>query len=86
MSEPIRVLVVDDHAVVRSGLRLLLDNADGIVHPGNTITYSLLVHNAGTSNVTGVALSDTIPVGTTFVSASNTLSLAVAVVAAAYCG
>jgi two-component system response regulator NreC len=26
----IRVLVVDDHAVVRSGLRLLLDNADGI--------------------------------------------------------
>jgi DNA-binding NarL/FixJ family response regulator len=26
----IRVLVVDDHAVVRSGLRLLLDSADGI--------------------------------------------------------
>jgi two-component system response regulator NreC len=28
--EPIRVLIVDDHAVVRSGLRLLLESEDGI--------------------------------------------------------
>ncbi len=28
MSEPIRVLVVDDHAVVRSGLRLVLERED----------------------------------------------------------
>lgn len=30
MTEPIRVLIVDDHAVVRSGLRLLLDANDDI--------------------------------------------------------
>jgi two-component system response regulator NreC len=33
--EPVvRVLVVDDHAVVRSGIRLLLDQEDGIVSVG----------------------------------------------------
>jgi two-component system response regulator NreC len=30
MSEPITVVLADDHAVVRAGLRLLLDNEDGI--------------------------------------------------------
>ena len=30
MSEPIRVLIVDDHAVVRSGIRLLLDQEPDI--------------------------------------------------------
>jgi two-component system response regulator NreC len=30
MADPIRVLIVDDHAVVRSGLRLLLEGEDGI--------------------------------------------------------
>ena len=30
MTDTIRVLVVDDHAVVRSGLRLVLDAADGV--------------------------------------------------------
>jgi DNA-binding NarL/FixJ family response regulator len=30
VSKPIRVLVVDDHAVVRSGLRLVLDAAEGL--------------------------------------------------------
>ncbi len=30
MEEPVRVLIVDDHAVVRSGLRLLLDANDDI--------------------------------------------------------
>jgi len=29
MSEPIRVLIVDDHAVVRSGLRKVLESEDG---------------------------------------------------------
>ena len=30
MAEPIRVLVVDDHAVVREGLRAFLELQDGI--------------------------------------------------------
>ena len=30
MSEPIRVLIVDDHAVLRTGLRLLLEREEGI--------------------------------------------------------
>ena len=30
MSEPIRVLIVDDHAVVRTGLRKVLEGEDGI--------------------------------------------------------
>ena len=30
MTEPIRVLIVDDHAVVRQGLRSLLELQDGI--------------------------------------------------------
>ena len=31
MSEPLRVLVVDDHAVVRAGLRLLIDREESMV-------------------------------------------------------
>lgn len=31
MSDSLRVLVVDDHAVVRAGLRLLIDREDGLV-------------------------------------------------------
>ena len=36
VEEPVRVLIVDDHAVVRSGLRLLLnanDDIDVVSHP-----------------------------------------------------
>jgi two-component system, NarL family, response regulator NreC len=38
VAEPIRVLVVDDHAVVRSGLRLLLGQEDGIEAVGEAGT------------------------------------------------
>lgn len=38
MAEPIRVLVVDDHAVVRSGIRLLLSQEDGIEPVGEAGT------------------------------------------------
>jgi DNA-binding NarL/FixJ family response regulator len=34
MSEPVRVLLVDDHAIVREGLRALLENEDGLAIVG----------------------------------------------------
>ena len=38
MTEPIRVLIVDDHAVVREGLRAFLELQDGIAVVGEAAT------------------------------------------------
>jgi DNA-binding NarL/FixJ family response regulator len=38
MTEPIRVLLVDDHAVLRAGLRLILDREEGIEPVGDAAT------------------------------------------------
>jgi two-component system, NarL family, response regulator NreC len=37
-ADPVRVLVVDDHAVLRSGLKLLLDKEDDLVFAGEAST------------------------------------------------
>ena len=39
---------------------------------GSNLTYSLIVANAGPSTATGVSMTDTLPAGTTFVSATGT--------------
>ena len=44
-------------------------NADEV--PGTNVTYLITVTNNGPSTVTGAAVSDGLPVGTTFVSATN---------------
>jgi len=41
------------------------------VTPGQTIIYTITVTNTGQADATGVTASDTIPTGTTFVSADN---------------
>ena len=38
MSEPVRILLVDDHAVLRSGLRLLLEREEGLEPVGEAGT------------------------------------------------
>ena len=45
MSEPVRILLVDDHAVLRSGLRLLLEREEGLepVGEAGTAEDALLV-------------------------------------------
>jgi uncharacterized repeat protein (TIGR01451 family) len=41
------------------------------VQAGSLLTYAITVHNTGFAPVTGVAVSDTVPVSTTFVSADS---------------
>ena len=51
---------------------LVLTATDGAatIEPGDETTYTLTVTNTGEQGATGVALSDTVPAGATFVSAS----------------
>jgi uncharacterized repeat protein (TIGR01451 family) len=49
----------------------LSGNATGSVTVGSNVTYTLTVTNHGTAGATGVALTDTLPAGVTFVSASG---------------
>src|SRR5439155_367266 len=55
------------------------DAPDPVV-AGGTITYTLSYSNTGNSGATGVILADTIPVNTTFVSATGGGSLSAGVV------
>lgn len=55
---------------------LLKEATPGSVNHGETITYTLTItHNHPTSATTNVVLTDTIPVGTTFVSATGPYTL-----------
>jgi uncharacterized repeat protein (TIGR01451 family) len=49
----------------------LSGNAPGSVTLGNKVTYTLTVTNGGSSAATGVKLTDTLPAGVSFVSASG---------------
>jgi uncharacterized repeat protein (TIGR01451 family) len=57
-------------AVVASDLALS-GSAPGSVTVGDNLTYTLTIVNAGPSGATGVTLTDTLPAGVTFVSATG---------------
>ena len=46
----------------------------GIVDPGDTLRYTITVHNNGPVEATGVRLTDAVPAGTTYVADSVTLN------------
>ncbi|HRF49735.1 MAG TPA: isopeptide-forming domain-containing fimbrial protein [Anaerolineales bacterium] len=52
-------------------LQLTKDDGVASATPGQTLVYSLVVTNVGTTTATGVVLTDTVPANTTFVSASD---------------
>src|SRR5207247_1023476 len=72
----------DDATTVTSApvLAVSASDAPDPVVAGGTITYTLGFSNTGSSGATGVVLSDTIPVNTTFVSATGGGALAAGIV------
>ncbi len=69
------LLVEPKLTIVKSQTSNSPDEADSIVHPGNTITYTLLITNTGTSPVTTISGSDPVPAGITYVPGSVTAVL-----------
>src|SRR5207247_1533936 len=72
----------DDATTVTSApvLAVSASDAPDPVVAGGTITYTLGFSNTGSSGATGVVLSDTIPVNTTFVSATGGGALSAGIV------
>jgi uncharacterized repeat protein (TIGR01451 family) len=62
-------------SIVKSQTSNSPQDADGRVLPGNTITYTLLAKNVGSTNATSVVVTDAIPAGTTYVANSITCTL-----------
>ena len=59
-----------DVLVAAPDLRVVKDDGTQTRLPGDNVTYTLLVTNTGDQAATGVTLTDTLPTGTTFVSAT----------------
>jgi uncharacterized repeat protein (TIGR01451 family) len=57
--------------VSTQSLMLLKMDSPDPVRAGTNLTYTLQIKNTGTTSLTGIVLSDPLPVGTTFVSASG---------------
>jgi uncharacterized repeat protein (TIGR01451 family) len=58
-------------AVVEADLSIVKTDSPDPVNAGSALTYTLTVSNAGPSSASSVIVSDTLPAGTTFVSASS---------------
>jgi len=59
------------NVMAKADLSLVKTASSGIVFPGDRLTYTLTVGNAGPSVAGSVVISDTLPPGTSFVSASG---------------
>src|SRR5439155_413904 len=55
----------------RADLSITKSDSPDPVSAGNNLTYTLVVDNDGPSDALGVVVSDTLPAGTSFVSASG---------------
>jgi two-component system, NarL family, response regulator DevR len=62
-AQPLRVLLVDDHEVVRAGLRALLDSADGIEVVGEASTVDEAIRRSGHDTPDVVVLDVRLPDG-----------------------
>ena len=60
-----------DQLTAEVDLSILKSNGADTVVPGTVTTYTITVANAGPSTVTGATVTDTLPTGTTFVSATH---------------
>ncbi len=60
-----------------AGPDLAVSKDDGrtTVRPGETLTYTLTISNVGTQNAAGVLITDTLPLHTTFITASDGVSV-----------
>jgi uncharacterized repeat protein (TIGR01451 family) len=60
------------------GVNLYVSKSDGVVTttPGSHLTYTINYNNAGFQNATGVVLTETLPVGTTFIATGSTVGWA----------
>lgn len=67
-----------DTATPQADLSLTKSNGTPSAIPGTNTTYTITVSNQGRSTITGATVSDVVPAGTTFVSATNGASLTLA--------
>ncbi|MAT41871.1 MAG: hypothetical protein CL609_05985 [Anaerolineaceae bacterium] len=65
--------VDDEETPVDAISDLTITKDDGVVQvtPGEELTYTIVVANVGTQSATGVVVTDTLPIGVVFVSASD---------------
>jgi DNA-binding NarL/FixJ family response regulator len=63
-SDPLRVLIVDDHDVVRAGLRAVLDGADDLTVVGEAGSVEEAVRRVGYDNPNVVVMDVRLPDGT----------------------
>ena len=71
-------IAIDTNTIVAAAADISITKTDdlgGVVAPGDTLTYTIVVTNTGTVAAQNVTVTDVLPTGTTFLSASQTGSV-----------